>query len=98
MVVMRVRQDDRVQAPVPRRNVSIQGGHEEVRVRAPVHQDPAAAVALEEYRVALADVQNDHVDAPVRPGRHYRSGCRDDEDRPHQRPSPSSARAWLRSQ
>ena len=65
MVVVRVRQDDRVQPPIPGRHISIQHVQKDAAVGAAVDQDSAATVAFEKNRVALTDVQHDHVDGAV---------------------------------
>ena len=79
MVVVRVRQDDRVEPSIPGRHVPIQDVEENAAVGAAVDQDPAAAVSLEEDRVALADVEDDHVDGAVGSRRDHAAGQRDDE-------------------
>jgi hypothetical protein len=58
VVLVRVRQDDRVDPPVPGRDPSIQRDQQAIGVRAAVDQQPAAARALDKDRVTLADVED----------------------------------------
>jgi len=64
-------QDDGIQSAIPAWYVAVQIRDQNVRVRAAVNQDAAAAISLEQNRVALADVENDDVDAAVRPCRDH---------------------------
>lgn len=68
VIVVGVSQDDRVQAPIPGRDVAVQGGRERLPVRPAVHQDAPAAIALDEDGVALPYVEDDDVDAAVGAG------------------------------
>jgi hypothetical protein len=68
VIVMGVGQDDSVQAPIPGRNVAVQGGREHRPVRPAVHKDAAPTIALDEDRVALPHVEDDDVDTAVGPG------------------------------
>ena len=54
MVLVRVGQDDDVDPAVPRREAPIERDEQPVRVRSAVDEQPAAARALDEDRVALA--------------------------------------------
>ena len=66
MVLVRVRDDDEVDAPVPGGNARVQGRDEPVRVRPSVHEDAAAALAGEEDRVALSHVEDLEAGTAVR--------------------------------
>jgi hypothetical protein len=68
MIVVGVGQDDGVQAPIPGRDVAVQGGHERRPVWPAVHQDAPAAIALDEDGIALPYVEDDDVDAAVGAG------------------------------
>jgi hypothetical protein len=58
MVLVRVRQDDRVEPPVPRRDSPIELDEEPVRIGPAVDQEPPPVGALDEDRVALADIED----------------------------------------
>ncbi len=73
VILMGVGQDHEIEAAVPRRNVGIELNQQPVRVRPSVHEHPPAAVALDQDRVPLPDVQHCQVDGAVR-------AVRDDED------------------
>jgi len=58
VVLVRVGQDDDVDAAVPGRDPRVQLEEQAVRVGSAVHQHPGAAAALEQDRVPLADVEH----------------------------------------
>jgi hypothetical protein len=58
MVLVRVREQDEVDAAVPDGDPLIEPAHEQVGVGAPIHQDPSTASGLEQDRVTLADVED----------------------------------------
>ena len=58
MILVRVRQDQRVDAPVPRRDPAVEGDEQSVRIRPSVDQEPTAARALDEDRIALSDIED----------------------------------------
>jgi hypothetical protein len=91
MIVVGVGQDDRVQAPVPGRDVAVQFGDERGAVGAAVHQDPTAAIALDQDRVALPHVQHDDMDAAVGPGGDDAAAQGDRERTAHDGPAPGGA-------
>jgi hypothetical protein len=78
VVLVRVGEHDSVQPAVPRRNPPIELDEQPVGIRAAVHQQPAAPRALDEDRVALADVENGH-------GRTSRRSLDDDRRRQRDR-------------
>lgn len=67
VVFVRVREDHRVDAAVPRRDPTIKCHEEPVRVRATVHQEPAASRTFNEDRVSLSDVEDRDSGDPSRP-------------------------------
>ena len=58
VVLVRVRQDDRVDPPVPRRDPPIELDEQPVGIRPAIDQQAAAARALDEDGVALPDVED----------------------------------------
>ena len=58
VVLVRMGQDDRVDPPVPRRDPLVERDEQPVRIRPAVDQQSAAARALDEDRVALADIED----------------------------------------
>jgi hypothetical protein len=87
MVVVRMRQDDRVEPSVPGRNIPIEYVQEDAAVGAAVDEDSAASIALQEDRVALADVEHDHMDRAVRARGDHAAGEGDHEGGGDQRPA-----------
>ena len=80
MVLVRVRQDDRVDPPVPRRDPLVEDDEEPVRVGAAVDEEPAAARALDEDRVALPDIEHAHPRDAGRSADDHRAGHDDRDD------------------
>ncbi|HSW43366.1 MAG TPA: hypothetical protein VLM76_12730 [Patescibacteria group bacterium] len=76
VVLVRVGEHDEVDPAVPRRHARVKGHEQAVRVGTAVHEHAAARRAGYEDRVALPDVEDDHVGPAVRP---RRTG--DDDDR-----------------
>jgi hypothetical protein len=74
VVVVRMGQQDRVDPPIPRGNVPVELRGEEVRVWTAIDKDAASEVTLEEDGVALANVQDDDVDAAVGSRSDHRPG------------------------
>jgi hypothetical protein len=66
VVLMRMCQDHDVDAPVPRREPLVERLEQAVRIGAAVDHHPAAPVALDQDRVALADIEHRDVDGAVR--------------------------------
>ena len=58
VVLVRVRQDDRVDPPVPRRDPPVERDEQPVGIGAAVDEQPPAARALDEDRVALPDIED----------------------------------------
>jgi hypothetical protein len=58
MVLVRMRQDDRIEPAIPGRDQAVELNQQPVGVRTAVDQEAAAARALDEDRVALADVEH----------------------------------------
>jgi len=73
VVLVRVAQDDDIDAPVPRREVLVEGDEEPSGIGPAVDEEAGAALALEEDRIALADVEDGQ------PG--HAVGSMDDGDR-----------------
>lgn len=65
VVLVRVRQHDDVQPPVPRRDLRIELEQEPVGVRAAIDEHACAVPALDEDRVALPDVEHDESGVPA---------------------------------
>jgi len=64
-----MREHDEVEATVPGRQPGVEGHEQSVRIGTAVDEQPPAAIALDEYRVPLADVQDGDPDPAVRPVR-----------------------------
>lgn len=60
VVFVRVRQDHHVDPPVPRRDHRVELGDDAVGIGAAVDEHASAVAALDQDRVALADVEHDH--------------------------------------
>ena len=58
VVLVRMGEDDEVQAPVPGRHVPVEHGQQPIGVGAAVEQDPTATRPVDEDRVTLADVEH----------------------------------------
>ncbi len=69
VVLVGVGQHDKIEPPVPRREPRVERHQEAVRIRTAVDEEAAAPPRLHEDRIPLADVEDDDVRPPVRPGR-----------------------------
>ncbi len=67
VVLMGVAEDDEVEPPIPGRQAGIEGDDQATGVWSAVDEQAAAAPALDEDRVALADVEDRQVSAVVGP-------------------------------
>jgi hypothetical protein len=67
VVLVRMRQDEQVDPTIPGRQSTIQRDEQAARIGASVNQQPAATIALDEDRVALADIEDVDADMPIRP-------------------------------
>ncbi len=65
MVLVRVGQDQEVDPPIPGRQPGVERQQEPIRVRSAVDQQPPAPSALDQDRVALADVEDRDPDPAV---------------------------------
>jgi hypothetical protein len=65
VVLVRVGEDEDVDAAVPRREPFVEGDQQPTRIRPAVDQHPAATPALDEDAVALPDVEDDDPGDPV---------------------------------
>ncbi|MEI8333528.1 MAG: hypothetical protein WCH74_06710, partial [Chloroflexota bacterium] len=74
MVVVRVREHDDVDPPVPRRDPRVERGDETLGIGPAVDEEAAAALADDEDRVPLADVEHHDVGASVREARRTHDG------------------------
>ena len=93
VIFVRVGQDDGVDPSVPRRNASIEGDQQAVRVWPAIDQQASTARALDQDGVALTDVEDG--DARHAAGPSHRDAAGDDHshDQPHGgRPADGSAR------
>jgi len=81
MVLVRMAEHDDVEAPVPGRDLLVEGTQQALRIRATVDEQPAAAVALDEDRIALADVEDHDAGDAVRPLRNGQAGPEHGHDR-----------------
>ncbi len=77
VVLVRVRQDHRVDAPVPRWDPRIEVDQQPGWVRAAIDQQPAAARTLDEDRVTLADVHHGDARDAARTTEGHRTADRD---------------------
>ena len=60
MILVRVRQDQRVDASIPWRDAAVERDEQAIGIGPAVDQQPTAARALDEDRVALSDVEDRH--------------------------------------
>jgi hypothetical protein len=73
-------QDEEVDPTVPRRDAPIELDEEPVGIGTAVHEQPTAAVPLEEDRVALTDVEDRHRGHACRPARGDGAGAHESDD------------------
>jgi hypothetical protein len=97
VILVGVRQDDRVDAAIPRRQSLIECDEQPARVRAAVDEQPAASATLDEDRVALADVNDREARDAIRTmgDREAEAGDRDGQRRrgePHRAATPGPGR------
>ena len=91
MILVRVGEDEQVDPAIPRRQSRVERDEQPVRVRPAVDQQATAATALDEDRVALADVEDRHPDAAVGPVRRRDDDGRDADG--HARPRAAGSAA-----
>jgi hypothetical protein len=84
VVLVRVGEDDEIEPPIPRRDPGVERHDESRRIGSAVDEEPGAAVALHEDRVALAHVEHADPDPTVRPS-DGRDADSDDRGRDQQR-------------
>jgi hypothetical protein len=60
-----MRQHDEVEAPVPRRQPTVESDEQPVRVGSAVDEEAPAPIALDQHRVALSDVEHGDADPAV---------------------------------
>jgi hypothetical protein len=85
VILVRMGEDDQVQAAVPWRYVGVELDEEPIRVRPSVDEHAPSAVTLDKDGVSLPDVENGQVDGPVRAAGH-------DEDERGDRRSQAAAK------
>jgi hypothetical protein len=95
MVLVRMGQDQGVDAAVPWRDPTVEDDHEPSRVGAAVDQEPAATRTLDEDRVALADIEDGDTSDPRGPTDRHRAGDDDRASQERDRP-PGCARPGTR--
>jgi hypothetical protein len=88
VVLVRVGQDDRVDPPVPGWDPTVELDEQAVGIRPPVDQQATAPGALDEDRVALADIEHGDPGDPGRQADHHRAG---QPDRDRQQPGRDTA-------
>lgn len=74
MILVGMGEDDQIDPPIVGRNALVKARREQVRIRASVHQDAAAARSFQQDCVALSNVQHRHLEPVIRPARAQRSG------------------------
>jgi hypothetical protein len=84
VILVRVGEDHQVDSTIPRRNVRIELDEQPIRVGPAVNQQTAPAVALDQDRVPLPDIEHGQMDAAVR-------SVRDKEDEGHDRRREATA-------
>jgi hypothetical protein len=67
VILVRVRQHDDVEPPIPRRQPSVEQDEQPVRVRTPIDEQATTAIPLDEDGVALADIEHGHAQPAVGP-------------------------------
>jgi hypothetical protein len=87
VVLVGMAEDDDIDPPIPRREMLIEGHEDAAGIRPTVDQEPAAAAALEEDRVALSDVED------RQPGNAVRAMDDRDHERDHRDREPADERA-----
>ncbi len=91
VVFVRMRQDDRVDAAIPRRQPTIEGDQQPGRIRSTIHEQPAAVRTLDQDRVALTHVQHGDPRHPGRASRDDGSGHEDRDGKGEGRPARPTA-------
>ena len=79
VILVRVRQDHRVDPPVPGRNASIERDEEPIGIRATVDQQAPTARAFDQDRVALANIEDRHACGATWTGRDH-AACHHDRN------------------
>jgi len=80
VVLVRVAEDQQVDPPIPRWQVGIERDEESVRVGTSVDEEARPAIAVDEDRVTLADVEHGDPHVTVRAARHDRPETPDGDD------------------
>ena len=89
VILVRMRQDDDVEAAIPSRDVLIEGDEQPVGIGPAIDEQPAPARRLQQDRVTLPDIEPRELRRPVRslgdgePGKPERAGRRDDQRDEH---------------
>ncbi len=94
MVLVRVAEDQDVDPPIPGREAGVELEDQPIGVRPAVDQQPAAGVAFDQDRVALADVEHRDVDCPVRPRGEARAEDGQGQGEPGEAGTDQPARAF----
>jgi hypothetical protein len=77
VILVGMREDKRVDAPIPRRNSLIESDEQPVRIRPAIDQHARAARTLHQDRVALSDVENHDAGSAVGSMDEYERGSDD---------------------
>jgi hypothetical protein len=80
VVLVRVREDHAIDAPVPRRDSLVEHDEQAARIWAAIDEEPTAARALDEDRVALSDVEHAHARDTRRAAVQHGAGHRHRDD------------------
>ena len=80
VILVRMRQHDRIDPPIPRWDALVESHEQPVEIRSSVDQEPAPARAFDEDRVALPDIEDGHRRDAPRPIHHDATRDRDRGD------------------
>jgi hypothetical protein len=94
VVLVGMGQDDHVDPAIPRRDAPVELDEQPIRVRSAVDQQSTAARALDEDRIALADVEDRDPGDAGRPRDRDRPGHGDRDDQP-ERGHAECSRGWF---
>lgn len=87
VILVRMRQHDQIDAPVPGRQSFVEHDQQTVRVGTTVDEHPGPGVALDEDGISLSDIEDRHVEATVWSRARRQPGADDDHG---QRGQPES--------
>lgn len=98
MILVRMRQDHGVDAPIPGRDAAVERDDQTIRIRSAVDEEAATTRALDEDRIALPHVEDRHPRGAARTGQGHATGDAGRDDQGHrQQPMRADQAVVLRA-